>query len=144
MRTCALWLLCGLPALALMSGRLSADETAKEGTTATAAVKEVEAGDIQLSVPESWKPQKSGRPFRLAEFLVPAAEGDKAPTEYVISPPIGGSPEANIARWIGQFGGEGRELVMSKGKCPQGEYILVQISGTFKRPVGPMGLPHRT
>ena len=31
----------------------------------------------------------------------------------------------------------GRELVMSQGKCAQGDYVLVQLSGTYKRPIGP-------
>ena len=133
--------LCSVPVMtvALLTGWTAAEEPTKPTppAAAAAAVKEIEAGDLKLSVPETWKPQKSGRAFRLAEFLVPAAEGDTAPTEYVITPPIGGTREANIARWIGQFDGAGRELVMSKGKCPQGDYILVQLSGTFKRPIGP-------
>ncbi len=142
MRIRAMWWLCGMPMLALplMWVAASADEPAKTEAPAAkpaATAKEVEAGDIKLSVPDSWKQQQTTSQFRLAQFSIPAAEGDADAGEFYISPPIGGSPEANIGRWVGQFEGDGRELVMSKGKCPQGDYILVQLSGTFKRSIGP-------
>lgn len=102
-----------------------------------AATREVEAGDLKLTVPTAWKQQQPSNNLRLAQFQIAAAEGDKDPAELVISPPIGGSREQNITRWIGQFEAEGRELVMSEGKCPQGDYVLVKLSGTYKKPIGP-------
>lgn len=108
-----------------------------EETTNSATTREVEAGDLKLSVPGGWKQQQPSNNLRLAQFAIPAVDGDAAGTELVISPPIGGSREANIARWVDQFEAEGRELVMSQGKCPQGEYVLVQLSGTYKKSIGP-------
>ncbi len=133
MRIRAEWLLCGLIA---MTGLAIADD-AKTDTPATEAAKVVEAGDLKLTVPPTWKQQQPSNNLRLAQFSIPAAEGDKDAAELVISPPIGGTREANITRWVDQFEAGGRELVMSKGKCPQGEYVLVQLSGTYKRPIGP-------
>jgi len=134
MRFCPRWLLCGLP---LMTAIVVAEDAAKPEAVAPAAVKEVEAGDLKLSVPETWKQQQPSNNLRLAQFAIPAVEGDTAPAELVISPPIGGTREANITRWVDQFEAEGRELVMSQGKCPQGDYVLVQLSGTYKRSIGP-------
>jgi hypothetical protein len=131
MRIRAKWLLCGLFA---MTGLATADDPKTE---TPAAAKEVEAGDLKLTVPPTWKQQQPSNNLRLAQFSIPATEGDTDPAELVISPPIGGSREDNITRWVNQFEAGGRELVMSQGKCAQGEYVLVQLSGTYKRPIGP-------
>jgi gluconolactonase len=127
------WLLWTLPLLAVT---VSAEDAAKPDAP-VAGVREVEAGDLKLSVPGIWKQQQPSNNLRLAQFAISPVEGDTEPSELVVSPPIGGTREANIARWIDQFEREGRELVMSQGKCPQGEYVLVQLSGTYRRPNGP-------
>ena len=133
MRIRAEWLLCGL---IVMAG-LAVAEDAQTEAPATEAAKVVEAGDLKLTVPPTWKQQQPSNNLRLAQFAIPAAEGDKDGAELVISPPIGGTRADNITRWVNQFEAGGRELVMSQGKCPQGEYVLVQLSGTYKRSIGP-------
>ena len=133
MRIRAEWLLCGL---IVMAG-LAVAEDAQTEAPATEAAKVVEAGDLKLTVPPTWKQQQPSTNLRLAQFAIPAAEGDKDGAELVISPPIGGTRADNITRWVNQFEAGGRELVMSQGKCPQGEYVLVQLSGTYKRSIGP-------
>ena len=140
MRNCAFsgWLGGPALALALAASVASADEPAKtEAPAAAATLTEVEAGDMKLSVPDTWKQQPPSNRLRLAQFAIPAAEGDKVGAELVITPPIGGTRDANITRWVNQFEADGRELVMTEGKCPQGDYVLVQLSGTYKRPIGP-------
>ena len=140
MRIRANWLLCGWPLCAALAWaedpKVEAPQEAPKAE-APAAAKEVEAGDLKLSVPDGWKQQQPSNNLRLAQFSIPAVEGDAAPAELVISPPIGGTREANITRWVDQFQSDGRELVMSKGTCAQGEYVLVQLSGTYKRSIGP-------
>ena len=125
------WVLLGLVA---MAGMATAEDTKPE---TPAAPKEVEAGDLKLFVPATWKQQQPSNNLRLAQFSIPPVEDDKDSAELVITPPIGGTREANITRWVDQFEAAGRELVMTKGKCPQGEYVLVQLSGTYKRSIGP-------
>jgi hypothetical protein len=49
----------------------------------------------------------------------------------------GGGIEANIRRWISQFQPEGRKLRITSGKSPQGSYFLVDLRGTYNKPVGP-------
>ncbi len=125
------WVLLGFVAVTGMA-------TAEDAKPVTpAAPKEVEAGDLKLSVPATWKQQQPSNNLRLAQFSIPPVEDDKDAAELVISPPIGGTREANITRWVDQFEAAGRELVMTKGQCPQGEYVLVQLSGTYKRSIGP-------
>lgn len=94
---------------------------------------------IQLQVPESWKSEQPNNRLRLAQYLVPAAEGVKAKTEYVVFPPFGGSVDDNLGRWIRQFdtNTKGIKVKTIKGKSKQGVYYLLDISGTYKKPDGP-------
>jgi gluconolactonase len=102
-----------------------------------ADTKEVEVDKLKLAVPTTWESEKPSNRLRLAQFVIPKAEGDSEAGELVISPPIGGTPEANIQRWIGQFEADGREAKMTEGTAPDGKYILVNLKGTFKKSIGP-------
>ena len=92
---------------------------------------------LKFSIPKSWKKGDVAKPLRLADFSIPAAEGDRESAELVISGPFGGTVDANVQRWIDQFEGNGRAVKLTKGKAPQGEYIFAEISGTYKKPDGP-------
>ncbi len=133
------WVLLGLVAMAGMATAEDAkpETPAAPQEAAASAPQKVEAGDLKLTVPATWKQQQPSNNLRLAQFSIPAVEDDQDSAELVISPPIGGTREANITRWVDQFEAAGRELVMTKGQCPQGEYVLVQLSGTYKRSIGP-------
>jgi hypothetical protein len=98
---------------------------------------EVKAGELKLTVPEKWESKPPSNNLRLAQFNVAAAEGDSAGAEVVVFPPFGGSNAQNIQRWVGQFDSEGREMKMFQGKVEQGEYIVVELKGTYKKPIGP-------
>jgi gluconolactonase len=100
-------------------------------------VRSVEIDKITLSVPEAWKQQQPSNNLRLAQFAIDAVEGDMEGAELVIFPPFGGTAEANIERWIGQFDAEGREVKMTQGEAPQGSYVFVDLAGTYKKPDGP-------
>jgi hypothetical protein len=98
---------------------------------------EVTVDKIKLNVPKSWKQEEASNALRLAQFRIPAAEGDAEPAELAISPPIGGTAKANIERWISQFDSSGRTVKMTKGTSSQGDYVFVELSGTYKKPDGP-------
>src|SRR5215471_18652665 len=60
---------------------------------------------IRWMVPANWK-SEAERPMRLATYTVPAAPGDSEGGEcgvYYFGQGQGGSVEANLDRWIGQF-----------------------------------------
>lgn len=99
--------------------------------------KDVKLGPVQLKVAESWKQRQPSSNLRLGEFTIPAAEGDTDEAELSVFGPFGGSVEANVGRWIGQFDAEGREVKMTQGTGTQGKYVLVDIKGTYKKPIGP-------
>lgn len=109
-------------------------------TTALAEdeIKEANVGDITLKTPASWKQSKPSSNLRLAQFEIPPAEGDKEPAELAIfSFGGGGGVQANVDRWIGQFYGDDRKSKVTSGKSDIGQYVVVDVTGTYKKPVGP-------
>ena len=99
----------------------------------------VEVQDLKLNIPENWKKAEGSR-FRVAQFNTPAAEGDTSGGEFVVfhfGKEGGGGVEANIQRWTDQFEAEGRKRKVLKGTSENGDYVLVELSGTWFKPVGP-------
>lgn len=100
---------------------------------------DVEVREIKLKVPETWK-KKDVSQFRVAQFDIPAAKDDKEGAEYIVfhfGPNGGGGVQANLDRWVGTFDAEGRKLKITDGESTQGKYTLVELSGTWKKSIGP-------
>lgn len=98
------------------------------------AVKEVVLQDIKLNLPESWKSQKPENKLRLAQFDIPAVEGDEEGAALVVSAFNGGGGlKENMPRWIGEFR-DSVKVVAKNGECAQGAYELAEVSGLY---VGP-------
>jgi hypothetical protein len=111
--------------------RAGADEPAK--------TQAVTAGPIKLTVPETWKKKDASNRFRLAQFTIPKAAGDAEDGEFVVfffGAGGGGGPEANIQRWLGEFQPHDRKQKLTSGKSAQGDYILVDLRGTWNKPIG--------
>jgi gluconolactonase len=101
--------------------------------------RKVEVKDVTLEVPANWKQTEPTGPaarLRLTQFEIPPAEGDDEPVLLVVSSfgGGGGGLEANLPRWLGEFEAEGRTYKAAKGTSPQGDYAVVDVSGTH---VGP-------
>jgi len=99
--------------------------------------KSFESGELKLAIPTRWIQGKPANRLRLAQFEIPAAEGDAEAGELVVSGPFGGTDEANIDRWVGQFEADGRTQATSKGTGSLGDYVVVELTGTYKKPIGP-------
>lgn len=104
----------------------------------SAETKEYTIKAIKLNLPTSWKEEAPSNNLRLAQFKSPVAEGDKAPTELVISSfgGDGGGVDQNFKRWVDQFTAEGRKVKTTSGECPQGKYHVSDISGTYLQSSG--------
>ena len=98
----------------------------------------VRARELDLVIPSSWQAEEPSNRLRLAQFVIPGEDGNEEEAgEFVVFPPFGGSEEDNIERCVAQFDPEGRKLAMAQGEAPQGKYILVQLDGTYFKPIGP-------
>jgi gluconolactonase len=114
-------------------------ESKTETKTVTIKADETQEKGLALSVPANWKQTEPASRLRLAQFEIPAVEGDSEPVELAVFSFAGGGGgvQQNIERWIGQFQAEGRETKVTAGKAGAGQFVLVDVSGTYNKPVGP-------
>jgi hypothetical protein len=94
---------------------------------------------VTWTVPARWQAMPE-RPMRVATYGTPAASGDAEGGECAVSffgSGMGGDPDMNIQRWVGQFENAGEPV---KGNAsPNGiKVTTVSISGTYLAPAGPM------
>ena len=97
-------------------------------------------GVLTIDVPETWKKREPKSKMRLAEFEIPPVGGDREAGELVVfyfGTRGAGGLQANVARWVAQFESEGREVRTYSGKATAGSYALVDLAGTYNKPVGP-------
>lgn len=97
--------------------------------------KEITAGDLALQVPKQWAEEKTSSNMRLAQLRVPGKDDQDAELSIFSFGPS--DPAANVRRWIDQYESEGRTVKIFSGEAKPGKYLLVDLSGTFKKPVGP-------
>ena len=130
-----------LAVLALaVSTLVSAEEPArKDSKKDSAKARSVKLKDITLEVPSTWEQEKPRSRLRAGQFKLPPAKGDKEPAELAIFffGGAGGGADANIRRWVGQFQAEGRKMKVLRGESSQGPYLLLDLTGTYNKPIGP-------
>ena len=63
----------------------------------------IQIGRLQVKVPKDWEKEQPSSSMRMAQFRFPGNDGDG---ELVIFSGIGGSIDANLNRWYGQFKSE--------------------------------------
>lgn len=99
----------------------------------------VDLASIRLSAPETWVRKPPRSEFVSAEFALPRAEGDSADGRLTVST-AGGSIEANIARWRGQFGDKAKSDSQEELSIAGTTVTVVDLSGTYNdqpRPFAP-------
>lgn len=94
------------------------------------------AGGLSWAEPKGWESQ--AKPMRAANYVVPGAGGAEAGemAVYYFGPGQGGSVEANVQRWIGQFrapdGGPADKLAERSQTTVNGiEVTLLDLTGTY-------------
>jgi hypothetical protein len=125
-------------ALLILAAPLAArsQEAKVAGETITLA-----KGQLVLTTPATWRKKQPSVNMIEYESAVPAVEGDKNDGRLTIMA-AGGSIEANIDRWIGQFtqpdGKSTKDLVKTEKITVDGVSVnLVDMSGTYKDQRGP-------
>lgn len=100
---------------------------------------------LTLTAPGDWLPRTPKVRIIEYEFAVPAAKGDKADGRVTVMT-AGGSVEANIERWFGQFsqpdGSATRDTAKVEHKKIAGHKVhIVEIAGTYRDAPGPFAPP---
>ena len=143
--------LSALLILAVLSATVCADEKAadekqtekpaeqKDKPAKKVETKDLKVKELTLKFPKTWEKVDHPSRMRLATIKVPKVNGDSDDGELTIFNfgGGGGQVEANIQRWVGQFQNEGREVTVQQGKAGENSYIIVDVSGTFKKSDGP-------
>ena len=99
---------------------------------------------LRWTAPAGWAIEKP-MPMRAATYSIPPASGDKASGEcgvYFFGAGQGGSIEANIERWKGQFkgaGGKPAAAQVSKRTSRGLTITTIDTSGEYSGLGGPMG-----
>jgi hypothetical protein len=105
-------------------------------------------GALQFTAPSSWTPRPSASSMRVAEFAVPRAAGDPEDAEVVIFyfGGSGGSVDANIERWVGQFRAANGGPVPTPSRTSSTigglKVTAIDVSGTYVAEIRP-GSPER-
>lgn len=96
-------------------------------------------GKFEMTAPKSWKRQQPRTQIVEHEFSAPAVEGDKIDGRLTVMG-AGGSIEANIDRWVGQFknpSGKAVDKKTDKQSVADAEVHIVDLSGTYADSAGP-------
>lgn len=99
----------------------------------TAAAQETvsgfETGGMKFSVPKEWKAEKPSSAMRKAQYKI----GEAEVVVFYFGKGQGGSVDANVARWLGQFKEPKEELgaKTEKKEVGTGSVTTVSANGTF-------------
>ena len=103
------------------------------------------AAGVRWTAPPGWTSQEQ-RPMRAATYAIGPAPGDKAGGEcvvYFFGAGQGGSVDANVARWKGQFSG-GAQAVVAKRTVRNLPITTVDVSGDYSGMGGPTASAPKT
>jgi hypothetical protein len=101
------------------------------------------AAGVRWTAPAGWTNEGS-RPMRAATYTIAPASGDKASAEcgvYFFGPGQGGTVEANLDRWKGQFkGADGKVASAQVAKRTVHGLVVttIDIAGEYSGMAGPM------
>ena len=101
----------------------------------------IQIGRLQAKVPKDWEKEQPSSSMRMAQFRFPGNDGDG---ELVIFSGIGGSIDANLNRWYGQFKSETENSVSesalrSNSQIKDMDVTFSYISGTYLKSSMGMG-----
>lgn len=87
--------------------------------------------ELSWDPPASWTRVENASPMRKATYRIPKQEKDAEAPELAVTV-AGGSVDANVDRWIGQFDEAAKKtLVRTTKKLGPYEATIVELRGTF-------------
>ena len=115
---------------------LGGDAGRSLGDSSESAGGHIELGSLTLTAPTGWDRKPLSSSFVVAEFALPRAEGDDADGRLTIST-AGGSVEANIDRWKGQFAPQPTAASQEDVEVAGLKVTIVDLAGDFNDQRGP-------
>ena len=107
------------------------------------------AAGLTFATPDGWKSTPPTSSMRVAEFTLPRAPGDGEDAQLIVYyfGGSGGSVDANIQRWIGQFeqadGKPSSAVAKKESRKVNGLTVsLVDLSGTYTAEMAPGSAAH--
>lgn len=89
------------------------------------------ATDITWKVPERWQQMPNTSSMRIATYRIPRATGDTADADVSVTQ-AGGGIDANVDRWIGQFGADAKaKSKVTKKKVGDFNVTIVEAEGEY-------------
>lgn len=96
-------------------------------------------GDLQFKTPAGWVSETPTSSMRVAQYQLPAAEGDAEAASLVVfyfGAGQGGSVQANLDRWMGQLqqpnGGSSKDAAKTETLTVNGMKVtLLDVRGTY-------------
>jgi hypothetical protein len=103
------------------------------------------AGEVKFKAPDGWTTEKPASSMRMAQYKLPKAEGDKEDASlvlYYFGANQGGTPQANIDRWISQIkqpdGSDSKTKAKSETLTVNGlKVTTVDLTGTYTAEMAP-------
>jgi hypothetical protein len=103
------------------------------------------AGELRFKAPEGWTIEKPTSTMRAAQYKLPKVEGDKEDASlvlYYFGASQGGTPQANIDRWIGQMqqpdGSDSKSKAKTDTLTVNGlKVTTVDVTGTYTAEMAP-------
>ena len=134
--------------LVVATWMLAGCSEAREGA-GSAAIKPVAAHDssspLKFTAPAEWTTETPSSAMRKAQYSLARVEGDPEDAKMVVFffEGQGGSVQANIDRWIGQFTKADESPATDAARVSKKEshgipLTIVDVSGTYKESMGPM------
>jgi hypothetical protein len=86
--------------------------------------------DIAWDAPSGWQSVPSASAMRKASYRIPKAAGDAEDAEMSVTQ-VGGGLDANIDRWVTQFGGSRDSLKRTQRTVGPLKVTIVELEGKF-------------
>ena len=124
-------------------GSPSETESAPEPAVSSGTARSSGAG-LEFETPSTWISEAPSSSMRLAQYRLPHIEGDPEDAELAVFyfGGQGGSVQANVDRWIGQFSNPDGSPVtdprVSERDANGISLTLVDVRGTYHQAQGPM------
>ena len=145
------YLRCDLAALVLLTAMLTGCSGDNPAETESAPEPAVSAGPatasaagLKFEAPSTWISEAPSSSMRLAQYRLPGLEGDPEDAELAVFyfGGQGGSVQANVDRWIGQFSNPDGSPVtdprVSERNANGVPLTIVDVRGTYHQSQGPM------